>query len=106
MRQVRNVEQKFTQRLLNVGELRLQAYKPVAEAARFREQRRRIVAAPFGDADLLRQRVATRLQILRARLNRLALALERFEPLDVECHAAMREARRDAREIGSQKVDV
>src|SRR6185312_12522465 len=57
-------------------------------------------------ADSLRQRIALRLQILRSRLDSLALGLERFEARDIERDAAPRERRADALQIISQRMDV
>src|SRR5207253_599578 len=78
----------------------------VAESGHFRELRRRIETFALGDADLFRQRVAPRLQLLRAHLQRLALAFQRFEFSGVERYAALRQSRRDGGQIVAQQVDV
>ena len=57
-------------------------------------------------ADLLRELVAPRLQLLRLGLYRLALVLERFERGGVESEAALGEAARGAFEVGAQVMDV
>ena len=60
-------------------------------------------------ADLLRERVAARLQLLGARLQRLALAFERAEPRRVEeglRRLACVEAGEDLREVLAQERDV
>jgi hypothetical protein len=84
VRDVRQLQQKIAQLRLHVVELPLEILLLVAEPRHFAEQRRRVLAAPLGDADLLRERVALRLQLLRAGLDALALALERLEAGRVE----------------------
>ena len=78
----------------------------VRDAGCFGEQRTCVLALPFGNADLFRQRVALRLQLLRGGLDALALGLERLEARDVERHAALGEAGDDAGKIGTKKIDV
>ena len=58
----------------------------VAEPGDLGQQRRRVLALAFRDADLLRQRVALRLQLLRAHLDVLALALR--APRSARCRAS------------------
>ena len=87
-------------------ELALQTLRLLADAGDLGEQRRGILALALGGADLLRQRVALRLHVLRAGLDVLALALERLEAGGVERQAPLGEPGRDGRQIVAKKIDV
>ena len=78
----------------------------VADPGHLGEQRGGVLALALGGADLLRQRVALRLQVLRAGLDVLALALERLEARGVERQAALGESGGDRRQIVAKKIDV
>src|SRR6185437_6669955 len=65
-----------------------------------------IFSTALGDADLPRQCVALRLQLLRERLDALALGLERFEARAVERDATLLQRSGDASQISAQRVDV
>src|SRR5512134_2099585 len=106
MQEVRQVQQEVAQLAANPLELDFEALRFLADARHFRQQRRRILALPFRDADLARQRIAPGLQVLRACLDVLALALERLEAGAIQGDAAPREAVHDGIEIGAKKIDV
>ena len=106
VRQVRQVEQEIAKLRLHGLERSLEALDLVAESGHVGEDRRRVLALRLRDADLLAERVALRLKILRARLDVLALALERLETRGVERDAAFREAGGDAGEVLTQQIDV
>ena len=78
----------------------------VADARHLRQQRGGVLALALRRADLLRQRIALRLQVLRARLDVLALALERLEACRVERDAAPRQAGGHRGKIVAQQIDV
>jgi hypothetical protein len=99
MRQVRYDLQKLGQLRLHVDELLLEAFELVRLRADLRHQRGRVFAFRLGLADLLRELIALRLQVLCLGLYRLTLALERFERGDIERVAALCEPLRRAGEI-------
>ena len=103
MREVRQVEQEVAQRDLHAVELAFEALRLRADARDLRQQRRGVLALALRGADGLRERVALRLQVLRARLDVLALALERFEARGVERHAALREPGDDERTVRCER---
>ncbi len=103
---VRQPEQKIAQLRLHVVELALESLQFIAEAGNVAQQRLGIFPAALGDADLPRQRVALRLQLLRERLDALALGLERFEARAVERDATLLQRSGDASQISAQRVDV
>ncbi len=106
VREVRQPEQEVAQLRLHAVELGLERLQRVAEPRDLGEQRRGVRALALGDADLLRQRVAPALQVLRARLDVLALALERLERRGVERDAALRQAGGDGGKVVTEQVDV
>ena len=106
VREVRQVEQEVAQRPLHGVELAFEPLDLVADAGHFGEKLRRILAFRLRDADLLRRRVALRLQRLRANLDVLALRFERVEARGVERDAALGETRGDRGQIVPEKIDV
>ena len=106
VREVRQVEQEVAQIGLDLVERGLEALDLVAEARDLGEDRRGVLALRLGAADLLRERVAALLQLLRADLDVLAAGFERLEALGVEGHAALGEAGGDAGKIVAEQIDV
>ncbi len=106
VRQVGQVEQEVAQLALHAVELDFQLFRIVAYASDLGEQRGSVIAPALGNADLLRQRVAARLQILRSRLEVLALAVQRLEARGVEREPALRETRGDGGQVVAKKIDV
>src|SRR5262249_26955537 len=68
--------------------------------------RLRLVLLRLRLPDLLRERVALRLQLLGVGLDLPALLLERLEARDVERVPARREAPRDRLDVRAQQLDV
>lgn len=99
-------QQEVAQGALHAVELGLERLQRVAQSRDLGEQRSGVLALPLRDADLLGQRVAPALQLLRPGLDVLALALERLERGGVERDAALGEARGDRGEVGAEQVDV
>ena len=106
MRQVGQHEQEVPQLLLHARELRLEGPERVARPRDLGQERARVFALSLGDADLLRQRVAAALQVLRAHLDVLALALERLERRGIEREPALGERGGDAGEVGAKEQEV
>ncbi len=106
MRQVGQVEQEIAQLRLHFLQGAFLAFQFVAQSSDFRQQRRRIVAFALGNADLLGQRVAFRLRVLRQRLDLLAARLECFEAGDVDDGATRLQPGSDTREVVTEKVYV
>ena len=104
MQQVGKVEQEVAQLRLDLVQCCFLPLRLVADAGDLGKQRRRVFALALGGADLLRQRVAPRLQFLRARLDVLAVALERLEARRVEHDAAPRETRGNRGQIISKQL--
>ncbi len=78
----------------------------VADAGHLGHHRRDILALALQHADLLRQAVSFRLQVLGADLQVLALGLQRLEGGGVERRAARGEAFGDQGEVGAQQLNV
>src|SRR5205823_8476144 len=78
----------------------------VADPAHFGEHGRGIFALALEDADLLGERIAFRLQLLGARLEALALVLERAERGLVESEAAALQAGDDGGQVLPKELDV
>jgi hypothetical protein len=102
----RQIEQECAQPGLHVIERNLQAFRLGADAGDLGEKRGGVLAPALGGADLLRQRIALCLHVLRAGLDGLALTLERFETGGVERHAPLGESGRDGGQIVAKKIDV
>ena len=106
MRQVGHRQQPIAHALLHGLEIAFERRQLVADAGDLAQHRRCVFAPAFGDADLLRDRVAPRLQLLGAHLDVLALGLERDERGRVELIATRLQARGDGIEIVAQKLDI
>ena len=81
----------------------LQRRELVADSADFAHERRDVLSPSFRGADLFRHRVALRLQLLRARLDRLALGFHLFELRGVEQVTTRLEPCGDAGQIAAQQ---
>ena len=99
MRQVGQVQQEIAQLRLHFLEGAFLVFQFVAQSRDFGHERRRIFAFALGNADLLGQRVAFRLSVLRLRLDVLAARLERFKAGDIDDGATRAKPGSDAREV-------
>ncbi len=109
MRQVRQRHQLIVELDLDRREPLGGALELGSDAGDLGHRRARVAALALELADLARQRVAACLQLLGARLQRLALALERDEAGDVEKRLrrlARLETGDDLREVLAQERDV
>ena len=106
MGQVGKIEQERAQAMLDSGKLRFQSLELLTQTAHIREQFGSVFAAPLRNTDLLGERVTSRLQLLRAGLNHLALRLERFELCDVKRDAAFGETCGNGWKIVAQQIDI
>src|SRR4029450_2233102 len=123
VREIGQIEEKFAQLALNTMELGLEPLRRITDPRdppqpRLRplrrlpdprdlgQQRRGVFSLTLCDADLLGQRIASSLELLRAHLDVLALALERLEALGIESYTALGQARGDKRKIVAQEIDV
>jgi hypothetical protein len=105
-RDVRDAAQELVQPVLQGRERRLVRLQLVADAAHFREHGRGVLTLALEHAHLLRERIALALQLLGARLELLALVLERAEPRLVEVEAAAFQARDGRGKFFSQELDI
>ena len=95
VRQVRHLQQPVLEPGLHRFVLLRGNARLVTEAGDFGQQGGGILAARLQLSDRLRQRVAPRLQVFGAHLQRLALGLQRAERVEIERMAAKRQARGD-----------
>ncbi len=106
MREVRQLQQEISQLALDTIEVGFEALDFVTQARDLREQRCRVFALALRDADLLGQRIAPRLQVLRVHLDIFARGFERFEARHVERDAALFQRGSDQRNIVTQQIDI
>jgi hypothetical protein len=99
MRQVGQVQQEIAQLRLHFLEGAFLTFQFVAQSRDFSHERRRIFAFALGNADLLGQRVAFCLCVLRLRLDFLAARLERFKARNIDDGAARAQPGGHAREV-------
>src|SRR4030095_6420345 len=93
VREIGQIEEKFAQLALNTIELGLEPLRRIPDPRDLGQQRRGVFSLTLCDADLLGQRIASSLELLRAHLDVLALALERLEALGIESYTTLAPAR-------------
>ena len=106
MWQVGHRQQPIAEALLHGVEIAFERSQLVADAGDLAQRRRRVFAPAFGDADLFRDRVAPRLQLLGAHLYLLALGLELDERGRVELISTRLQTCDDVIEVVAQKLDI
>src|SRR6266700_4877589 len=106
VRKVGHAQKPLAQPGLNVGELMLQRGELVADSADLAHEWCGVLSPAFRGADLFRHRVALRLQLLGARLDRLALGFRLFELRGIEQVTTRLQPRRDAGQIVAQQLNI